>query len=93
MIKIVWVFLIATFTISLVFANATLPGDYYVISSKLNVRLSANKTGKITNTLYKRQKVEVFELQNGWARVSQYYDGAVEGLHRSSYFGTWTLFS
>lgn len=54
--------------------------EYYVASEKVNVRLAPNKTGKITNTLYKRQKVEVFQVKDGWARISQYYDGSVEGL-------------
>ena len=54
--------------------------DYYVTSEKLNVRLAPNKTGKITNTLYMRQKVEVFQVKDGWARISRYYDGGIEGL-------------
>jgi hypothetical protein len=52
---------------------------YYVISNKLNVRLGANKTSLITNILYKGQKLKVFEIKNGWARISHYYDGKVEG--------------
>lgn len=56
------------------------PGNYYVIADKLNARLESNKYAKITNTLYKREKVEVFEVKNGWARISRYYDGAVEGV-------------
>jgi hypothetical protein len=42
--------------------------------------LAPNKSGKITNTLYKRQKVKVFEIKDGWARISRFYDGGVEGL-------------
>jgi hypothetical protein len=60
--------------------GASSPGNYYVIASKLNVRLESNKYGKLTNTLYKRQKVEVFEVKNGWARISSYYDGVLEGV-------------
>ncbi len=55
-------------------------GDYYVSSEKLNVRLDASRGGLITNTLYKHQKVKVFEFKNGWARISDYYDGTIEGL-------------
>ncbi len=78
--KITFAILLVFFTISFSHAGATTPGDYYVTSGDLNVRLSPNKTGKITNTLYKRQKVEVFEVKNGWARISRYYDGGVEGV-------------
>lgn len=56
------------------------PGDYYVNTDETSERLSPSKTGKITNTLFKRQKVTVIELKNGWARVSKYYDGEVEGI-------------
>lgn len=52
----------------------------YVTSNKLNVRLAPNKSGTITNTLYKRQKVEVFEVKDEWARISIFYDVEVEGL-------------
>jgi len=72
--------ILAFFTVSFAHAGAKYPGDYYVSSGKLNVRLAPDKTGKITNTLYKRQKVEVFEIKGNWARVSRYYVGAVEGL-------------
>lgn len=61
-------------------AVATKPGDYYVTSDETNERLSPNKTGRVTNTLFKRQKVTVLELKDGWARVSKYYDGKVEGM-------------
>ncbi|WP_345847740.1 SH3 domain-containing protein [Shewanella algae] len=78
--KFTLVMLIAFFTISFAHAEAITPGDYYVTSNKLNVRLAPNKTGRITNTLYKRQKVEVFQVKDGWARISRFYDGGSEGL-------------
>lgn len=56
-------------------------GIYYVNSDSLNVRLAPNIQGKKTNTLYKRQKVDVYEISDGWARISDYYDGSLEGLH------------
>jgi hypothetical protein len=68
------------FTISFAHGGVTTPGEYYVTSNNLNVRLAPNKNGKVTNMLYKRQKVEVFEVKDGWARISRYYDGGVEGL-------------
>lgn len=52
----------------------------YVIANELNVRLSPNTTGKITNVLYDGQLVHVFENSNGWSRISKYYDGSVEGI-------------
>lgn len=61
-------------------AAATKPGDYYVASEETKERLSPARTGKVTNTLFKRQKVTVLELKDGWARVSKYYDGDAEGV-------------
>lgn len=52
---------------------------YYVKNISVKVRLSPDSNGKITNTIYRRQAVDVMELQNGWARVSDYYDGQIEG--------------
>jgi uncharacterized protein YgiM (DUF1202 family) len=72
--------ILAFLMVSFAHAGATSPGDYYVTSGKLNVRLAPNKNGKITNTLYKRQKLEVFEVKDGWARISRFYDGGVEGV-------------
>ncbi len=76
--------------ITLLFLSCSLPvhakpvsQDYYVTSSSLNVRLAPNINGKATSVIYKRQKVTVFEMKDGWARVSRYYDGRVEGESRS----------
>lgn len=80
---------LAIFAASVAHAGAISPGNYYVTSGKLDVRLAPNKNGKITNTLYKRQKLEVFEVKNGWARISRYYDGGVEGL--SGKVARWVL--
>ncbi|EPF2505793.1 SH3 domain-containing protein [Vibrio fluvialis] len=52
----------------------------YVVASELNVRLQPNDKGKITNVLYYGQKVDVFEFRSGWARISKYYDGSIEGV-------------
>ena len=78
--KVTLAVLIAFFTTSVAHAEATSPGDYYVTANSLNVRLAPNKAGKITNTLYKRQKVDVLQVKDGWARISRFYDGGVEGL-------------
>ena len=71
---------ITIFTASIAFATSKLPADFIVTAGTLNVRLAANKAGKVTNKLYRQQEVEVFEFNNGWARISQYYVGETEGL-------------
>lgn len=48
-------------------AVAMKPGDYYVTSNETSKRLSPNNTEKVTNTLFKRQKVTVLELEGEWA--------------------------
>lgn len=62
-----------------VLAVATSQGDYYVSVNRLSVRLGPSLHASITNTLDRNQKIKVFEVQNGWARISQYYEGAKEG--------------
>jgi hypothetical protein len=54
-------------------------GNYTVAVSSLKVRLSPSSFGEVTNRLGMGQKVTVEEIDNGWGRVSRYYDGAVEG--------------
>ncbi len=64
------------------------------LSVSINVleeHLSPNATGNITNRIYQNQKVEVFEVKNGWARVSEYYDGVVEG--KSGQIARWVITS
>lgn len=61
------------------FAQASKPGWYFVKDATVHERLAPAPSGKSTNKIYVGQKVEVFEVSNGWARVSQYYDGSVEG--------------
>jgi len=62
------------------FGAASKPGDYYVAVDQTEERLGPSPQAKSTNTLFKRQKVTVMELKAGWARVSRYYDGNVEGV-------------
>lgn len=59
---------------------ASAPGDYYVTAMALNVRLSPHPDGKVTNKIYRQQKVEVFEIKFGWARISESYDGRIEDV-------------
>lgn len=71
--------IIGLFFVSGLYAEATKSGDYYVCANRLSVRLAPSTTASITNTLNRKQKVEVFEVKSGWARVSKYYNGSVEG--------------
>lgn len=50
------------------------------VLERVEVRLAPSEHALATNTLDRQQSVEVFEVQDGWARVSQYYDGSVEGV-------------
>lgn len=89
MTKSILTIVIMLLVVSVACADATKPGDYYVTSDSVDVRLKPSDSGKVTNTLYKRQKVEVFEINNGWARVSRFYDGGVEGV--SGTVARWVL--
>ncbi len=73
------------------FAQATKPGKYYVTESVLEEHLAPSASGSVTNKIYHRQKVEVFEVKRGWARVSKYFDGAFEGKSRQ--VARWVLAS
>ena len=70
-------------------AQATGPGVYFVTVKVLEERLEPDLDGSITNRIYTGQKVDVFELKNGWARVSPFYDGEVEG--KSGQVARWVL--
>ena len=72
-------------------AQATGPGIYFVTVTVLEERLEPDPDGAITNRIYTGQKVDVFELKNGWARVSPFYDGEVEG--KSGQVARWVLAS
>ncbi len=54
----------------------------YVSSEDLNVRLSPSKYGQKTSVLQKGQKVDIYEVENGWARITKYYDGFSEGQNK-----------
>ena len=71
--------LIATIILvpSTVYSEGTVSA--YVFSDELNVRLSPNKTGTITNKLYYGQRVDVLAIRAGWVRISKFYPGIVEG--------------
>ena len=81
--------LIAAVSVSSAFALAETPGQYFVTAGTLNVRLASNETGKVVKKLRRGDKLEVFELSNGWARVSQYYDAAGNG--QSAFVAQWVF--
>lgn len=62
------------------FAQPVSPGKYYVKEASLEEHLAPKNVGKVTNRIYRQQVVDVFEVKNGWARVSKYYDGQIEGV-------------
>ena len=71
------ILLLAAFS---VYAEAASSTAYYVTADTLNVRLAPKPNARITNKLYRQQKIYVYEIKNGWARISEYYDGGVEGV-------------
>lgn len=80
MTRVILALIVAIFSVPAAFAEAVSAGAFLVTADKLNVRLAANTAGKIASKLYRGQKVEVLEVANGWARISEYFDGRSEGL-------------
>lgn len=79
MLKIIIVFYLALTSTSAL-AEATKIGAYYVYDDYLEEFLAPSFKAKVTNKIYRGQKVDVMELKAGWARVSRYYSGDVEGV-------------
>ncbi len=52
----------------------------YFVQETATVYLDSSDSSKQTNTLYRGQRVDVFEIVGDWARISRYYDGEVEGV-------------
>ena len=80
MTRVILVLLVAVFSAPAAFAEAMSPGAFFVTANTLNVRLAANTMGSVASKLHRGQEVEVFEIDNGWARISEYFDGGSEGL-------------
>lgn len=62
-----------------VFAKEFKAGTYFINETVLEEHLAPNLKGKVTNRIYRQQKVDVLEIKGNWARVSKYYAGEVEG--------------
>lgn len=56
------------------------PGSYFVSDDTVEVRLGPSRSTAVTNRLYRRQRVDVHEIQGSWARISRYYDGRIEDV-------------
>jgi len=80
MTRITLTLLIVLCAASTAFAQVRSAGEYVVSAGTLNIRLAADTSGKIKGKLFRGQQIEVLEVNNGWARISHYYDGANEGL-------------
>lgn len=78
MTRVILAVLIAVFAASSAFAEAKYPGEFVVTADTLNVRLQANTSGKLIDRLVQREKVEVLEVKDGWARLSEYRGGEAE---------------
>ena len=61
--------------------------ERYVAASALNVRLCPATSCPVTNKIYRGDRVDVYELKDGWARISKFYDAAVERLEFPSLTG------
>lgn len=59
-------------------AQAVAGEKRYVSVEVLNVRLCPADHCPVTNRIYRQQAVEVFEVRGEWARISKYYDAAIE---------------
>lgn len=62
-----------------------LAGYYYVNADSLNARYEPKKTGELSYKLYKREKIKVYEVKNGWARLGEYFEG-----QNGKQYATWT---
>lgn len=80
MVRIAVAFSLALLISAHAFAAAEGRGSYYVTADQTNEHLGPSAATSVTNTIYRQQRVDVFEVRGGWARVSDYYDGGVEGV-------------
>lgn len=79
LMKKISVLIFAMFFTYPTFAREFNTGSYFVNETVLEERLAPNPKGKVTNRIYRQQKVDVLEVKGSWARISKYYNGEVEG--------------
>jgi len=58
--------------------KAVQPGTYYAVS-EVKVRLAPHAEASVKETIDRGHQVKVFSTNRDWARVSRFYNGAVEG--------------
>lgn len=80
MTRIALALLIALCIASTAFAEARSKGEYVISASTLNIRLAPSTQGPVKGRLVRGQSVVVLEIHNGWARISDFYDGSSEGV-------------
>ena len=66
-------------TSSILYADLNGTGKYTVNSATLKVRLAPTTRSVHSYSIYKNQKVSVYEIQNNWARISKYTTTSVQG--------------
>lgn len=71
--------IICLFFVTSASAEEIKSGDYYVSANQLSVRSAPNTAATVTNTLDRKQIVEVFEVKDGWARISNFNDASAQG--------------
>ena len=55
------------------FAGATEPGSFYVKAFALNVRSGPDPTEPSVGHIYRRERVDVYEVEGRWARITGFY--------------------
>lgn len=66
-------------TVTHVFAETTSTGKHYVNTNALKVRTAPTTKSTHTYNIYRGYKVRVYELQNGWARITRYKTSTEDG--------------
>lgn len=61
------------------FATALAKGKYYVNTKTLKVRMAPSTKAGHSYSMYKNQKVRVYEVKDNWARISKYKTTTVKG--------------
>lgn len=82
MIAILWLPLLAGPALAQTSAAPPEPentGIHYVTASALNVRLGPGADSRAAKSLQRGEKVFVFEVKDGWARISKPFSGKTVG--------------
>ena len=66
-------------TATTLFANVQAKGRYYVNTKTLKVRMAPSTKARHSYSIYKNQKVRVYEVKDNWARISRYKTTTIKG--------------